>query len=962
VDGVSANLAAFGSGVTIDLTTATTPGGGGTLANFEYIGTLTTTAFDDVVVTGNIGRNESITTGAGADRVTVRNGYDTASLGAGADTLVVDYSSETTAVTTLNFFATGNAEGGFSGNYVSGTSTRRVDFFNVDNFVVTTGSGNDSIRTGSGSDYIDGGAGTDTMIGGAGSDIYLVDNSGDVVTENANEGTDEVRTTLATYSLASLVNIENLTGTAAADVAQTLTGNGANNVIDGGVGADAMTGGLGDDTYVVDNAGDVVTEASSEGTDNVRTSTASYTLGADVENLTGLSNDGQALTGNDQVNVITAAAGDDVIVAGAGNDQILAGAGNDELDGGTGADAMTGGAGDDTYFVDSLADVVTEASSEGTDEVRTTTSYYFLDDNVENLTGIRSNGLGQVLTGNGLANILTGSDFNDRLDGGVGADVLAGGTGDDIYVIDAQDSVTEGADAGTDTIETSLASYILGANLENLTGTSDSGQSLSGNGGDNLITGGTGDDRLDGGGGTDTLIGGGGNDLYFIDSSGDVVIEGSGGGEDEVRTSLAVYALHAEVENLTATSDGNHDFRGNNVDNVITGAGGNDFIRLQDGGDDTVSSGASDDIVYYGAALTNADSNDGGAGNRDVLVLQGNYTLTLDAAAMTGFEFLSLQSGAMATFGDTSNAFYDYDLTLIDANVAAGVQLVVNGQSLRDGEDLTFNGSAELDGRFLVYGGHGVDTLTGGANNDIFFFEGQRWGASDSVNGGGGRDALVIAGVNGLNLIEFGETSLTSIESISVNNRFATDPSAVPSYELVLANGNVTAGGALIVNGSSLGENQTLEVDGSAVRDGSLTIYGGAGVDLLIGGAGGDHVEGGLNGDTLYGGAGADLFVYRSVLESDRNAQDGIQDFALGDRIDLSRIDAVAGTPVNEAFTFVGSGEFSGAAGELRAVLVGGTLWSVLGDVDGDKVADFQVSVVVTDTLTHPLTGADFVL
>jgi hypothetical protein len=227
-----------------------------------------------------------------------------------------------------------------------------------------------------------------------------------------------------------------------------LVGNSVNNTLDGGAGADTMLGGLGNDTYYVDNTGDVVTENISAGIDVV-SSTISYTLTANVENL--------ILTGTAAIN-------------GTGNilnNQLTGNSANNTLDGGTGADTMLGGLGNDTYYVDNTGDVVTENTSAGIDVVSSIISYT-LTANVENLilTGATAiNGTGNAdantLTGNSADNILSGQAGNDVLIGGAGADTLVGGLGKDSYNLAETTTATDTVRIATGDSLASMGNYDL---------------------------------------------------------------------------------------------------------------------------------------------------------------------------------------------------------------------------------------------------------------------------------------------------------------------------------------------------------------------------------------------------------------------------------------------------------------------------------------------------------------------
>ena len=361
--------------------------------------------------------------------------------------------------------------GAYEFHYAAGTVTGDVLVQVVDPGAALIGTARpDVIVGGPGADTLDGGVGADVLYGGAGNDTYLVDNAGDQVIEKANAGTDTVLTTLSTYILPD--NVEALIFAGVGDFQgkgngrpNTLTGGAGNDTLDGGAGADVLHGGQGNDTYVVDNAGDQVSEAANEGVDTVKTVLASYTLGANIENLIHTGSTAFVGTGNALDNTITGSTGADTLSGSFGSDTLQGMGGADTLDGGPGADVMQGGAGNDIYLVDNVGDQVVEANNAGIDTVQTGLSSYTLPANVETLiyTGAGAfqgtgNTLGNTIVGGAAADVLLGGAGNDTLQGGAsadhltggaGADLMTGGGGADVFVFDA---VADSSGTGYDTI------------------------------------------------------------------------------------------------------------------------------------------------------------------------------------------------------------------------------------------------------------------------------------------------------------------------------------------------------------------------------------------------------------------------------------------------------------------------------------------------------------------------------
>jgi Ca2+-binding RTX toxin-like protein len=243
---------------------------------------------------------------------------------------------------------------------------------------------------------------------------------------------------------------------------------------------------------------------------------------------------------------------------------------------------------------------------------------------------------------------LNGGAGNDTLDGGAGNDTMDGGLGDDTYVVDVLgDVINENVNGGTDTVRTSLNSYTLGANLENLVFTGTGGNSGTGNALDNRITGNTGNDTLDGGTGADTMDGGLGNNTYVIDNVNDRVIQGqidannkvtlridasvnfSGKNDDEIKKlllnnngltaeQLAQIKLEFAGDRVIDLGDGDNSFTDvEDRNSSISGGGGNDTIDGA-GGNDTIDGGTGNDSLIGGATDAGNDTLDGGAGN-DIL-------------------------------------------------------------------------------------------------------------------------------------------------------------------------------------------------------------------------------------------------------------------------------------------------------------------------------------------------------
>jgi Ca2+-binding RTX toxin-like protein len=650
--------------------------------------------------TGN-DKNNQLTGNTGANKLDGGVGADTLTGGNGADIYTVDNVGD--KVIETNAGASGGIDTVNSAvDYTLGANLEKLVLLAKSGEIDGTGNElNNTITGNESSNLLDGAGGNDTLIGGKGDDFYVVDSLKDVVSEtvanNKSGGHDTVFSSV-TFALATRVNIEDLGLLGTADVNGTgnalvnvIAGNSGKNILDGGAGADILKGGAGNDTYILDNIGDVVDEeGNTDANDTVKSSAVITAAITGIENYIYTGAKAWNFTADAGNNLISSGSAGDTLKGGDGNDSMIGGGGNDSLfgeggddtlDGGLGNDKLAGGAGNDLYVINVVGDSITEEGADTDDHVKSTVSVNLAvlsGGLIEHATLLGAGAVNAL--GNAEINHLTGNTGANKLDGGIGADILNGDKGSDIYVVDnVGDQVIEsigGTAGGIDTVQSSIDFDLTTlVNVEKLTLIAGFGD-LEGTGNDlnNTLTGNEGANTLNGAAGKDTMAGGAGDDYYIVDNLADVVTEtllnGKNGGIDTVESSVTYsLAVRANVDHLILTGIANSNGTGNALNNEITGNVGNNLLiggtgnDILTGGDgnDKLTGGTGNDIFNFNLVSE--------LGDLDIIT---DFKKTLDRIDIAGLLDDALYAGS-DIFGDgivtftydktTTNIWFDSDGT-----------------------------------------------------------------------------------------------------------------------------------------------------------------------------------------------------------------------------------------------------------------------------------------------------------
>jgi hypothetical protein len=918
-DGWAADMSSQSTGINIDLAAGssaflTT----GSVTGIEYLGgdgsflhTFSTGSGNDTIVTKSGNFQDSIFTNDGNDTITVAGGNDNVDGGSGNDRLIVDYHTSTTAVTGG---ATGNSSPtGYSGSISDGAGNS-VNFNGIENFTITTGSGDDNLHLGdasggddvvslgTGDDFVYSGTGIDQIDGGAGNDTWGADMSSQTGAINI-DLTAGSSTFLAT---GSVTGVEALGGDGSSlhffntgsgndtivtrtdvNLADNISTNGGNDTvtIGGTTGShvtDHVDGGAGRDRLIVDY------------------STTTDTMNGDFASSGSLVNgyNGDISIPSVQLLVtetgiedftIKTGSGNDTIQTGDGNDVISSGGGDDQINTRKGVDQVDGGAGNDNWLADMSAAVAGENISINLNNASSTFTVGGVNGSVAGIEALGGFGGNTFKTGAGDDTIVTRTDLNLE-------DDIATGDGNDMVTIGGTTgaNVTDHVDGGagrdrlivdysttTDTMNGDFASSGNVANgyngdisipsvhqlvgetsFEDFTVKTGSGNDTIQTGdGNDVISSGGGNDQINTRKGVDQVDGGAGNDNWLADMSAAVAGENISINLNNASSTFTVGGVNGSVTGIEALGG----FGGNTFK---TGAGDDTIVTRTDLNlEDDIATGDGNDTVTIGGTTSSTvtDHVDGGAG-RDRLIV--DYSTTTDT-----------MNGDFASSGNVANG-YSGDISI------PNVQQLVGESGFED---------------FTVKTGSGNDTIQTGDGNDVI----SSGSGDDSINTRGGVDQ--VDGGTGTDRWLANMSAAVAGENISINLNNASSTFTVGGV-----NGSVTGIEAL----GGFGGNKFLTGAGDDIivtrTDLNLEddISTGDGNDTVtVGGTTGTTVT-----DTVDGGAGRDRLIvdYHTTTDNIANNLAASGSFAGGYSGDLSRpgITQVVASSGFEDFTVsTGSGD-----------------------------------------------------
>jgi Ca2+-binding RTX toxin-like protein len=420
---------------------------------------------------------------------------------------------------------------------------------------------------------------------------------------------------------------------------------------------------------------------------------------------------------------------------------------------------------------------------------------------------------------------------------------------------------------------------------------------LFGMGGNDNLSGGAGNDYLDGGAGNDAMLGGSGDDIYVVDSSQDLISEGSDGGKDSILSAIS-FALPDNVENLDLRTNGEAYAIGNDLDNVIyggfaatrlEGGAGNDSLYGRGTNDDRLEGGEGDDYMDGGQGL---DVMVGGIGN-DTYVVRDSMDLVVEDS----------QAGSDWVYATTSFALSENVENIQLFSTEDGARATGNSSNNTLLGDAWSNILAGGEGDDYISGGVGADQMLGGAGSDTFVVDNE---ADVVIEQSGEGEDWVVSTV--------GHALADNVENLDLRG-----------YSNLLGEGNAADN---IIKGN-LG-NSTLR--GGSGND---SLYGrGSGTDTLFGDDGNDYLDGGAGADVMDGGTGNDTFVVNDAGDIVVESANGGSDWIISD-ISTTLGDHLEGLLVRGR---TGSEDLDGNGNDLNNTIIGNSGRNSLSGMDGNDI------------------------